>query len=49
MKWLFFGLGLMAGGMLSVAFMCLCAVSGRAAEMEERMNTDDPAREEKET
>lgn len=25
MKWLFFGLGLMAGGMLGVAFMYLCA------------------------
>ena len=45
MKWLFFGLGLMAGGMLGVAFMCLCAVSGRAAEMEEQMSADSPVRE----
>ena len=45
MRWLFFGIGLMTGGMLGVTLMCLCAVSGRASETENRMNADDPVRE----
>ena len=48
MKWLFFGLGLMAGGMLGVSFMCLCAVSGRASRMEEQMSANSPVRDENE-
>lgn len=48
MKWLFFSLGLLAGGMLGVTIMCLCVVSGRASRMEEQMSANSPVRDENE-
>ena len=36
MKWLFLALGLIVGGMIGVAVMCLCIVSGEASRREEK-------------
>lgn len=36
MNWLFFLLGMMLGGAVGVATMCLCIVSGRASRYEEQ-------------
>ena len=37
MNWLFFGIGLMVGGMAGVVTMCLCVVSGEESRREERI------------
>ncbi len=36
MNWLFFLLGMMAGGAVGVVTMCLCVVSGRESRYEEQ-------------
>ncbi len=36
MNWLFFLLGMMAGGFVGVVAMCLCIVSGRESRREEQ-------------
>ena len=40
MNWLFFGIGLLIGGIVGVFTMCLCVVSGEASRREERMKYD---------
>ena len=35
MSWLFFGAGLMIGGMAGVVTMCLCVISGEESRREE--------------
>ncbi len=40
MNWLFFLLGMMAGGVVGVVAMCLCIVSGRESRREEQMEQD---------
>ena len=40
MKWLFFGIGLLIGGVVSVFTMCLCVVSGEVSRREERVKYD---------
>ena len=37
MHWLFFGIGLMAGGAAGVVTTCLCVVSGAESRREERL------------
>ena len=36
MNWLFFAIGVFAGGMIGVFVMCLCVVSGQESRREEQ-------------
>ena len=38
MNWVFFGIGLLLGGSTGLLTAALCAVSGREARLEERMD-----------
>lgn len=37
MIWLFFGIGVLVGGIFGVFLMCLCFVSGQASRREEQL------------
>ncbi len=41
MKWLFFGIGVIVGGMVGIVVMCLCVVSGRESRREEQRERDE--------
>ena len=40
MNWVFFGIGMLAGGLAGVVTMCLCVVSGQESRREEHMKYD---------
>lgn len=40
MNWVFFGIGVLVGGMAGVVTMCLRFVSGEASRREEQMQYD---------
>lgn len=40
MNWIFFGIGMMVGGIAGVVTMCLCVVSGAESRREERIENE---------
>ena len=40
MNWVFFGIGMMLGGMVGVVTMCLCIVSGEESRREESLEIE---------